>query len=234
MVFSNSHPIQVRIIISWKKGYNGVKREFENALKAGCNIYSGRKRKGLLKFFNIETDFYDEYDIVGKTQGVASQQSYILKDKLSGASRTQFSLFNNQKNIKKEIKHIKEIYKKTLEENPNVGRLKSRVCCWEENFSIKGSVGFNKNTFKGVLKENLYLLLGWFIAPAIKIANIYSATEKNLNTGGIDLPEAVETLQKIVNNTTGLEVAVSVILISLFYFLVSFIKWKQNQNVIRI
>ena len=234
MVLENSHPIQVKIIITWKKGYEGVKEEFENSLKAGCNIYSGKNREGMLKYFNIERDFYDEYDIVGKTQGVASQQSYILKDKLSGSSSTQFSLFNNQQNIRKEIEHIKNIFNKTLKENRRVGFRKSTICSWEENFSIRGVVDFDKNTFKTVLKENLYLFLGWFIAPAIKIADISSRTKNNLNVNDVDIPEAVVTLQKIINNTSTQEIVVSIVVIFLFYLSVSFIKWKQNQNVIRI
>ncbi|MCK5449957.1 hypothetical protein KAI32_03765 [Candidatus Pacearchaeota archaeon] len=234
MVFDNSYPIQVKIIITWKKKYKGVKEKFENDLKAGCSVYSGKKRDGMLKYFNIEKDFYDEYDIVGKTLGIACQQSYILKDRLSGSLRTQFSLFNNQQNIKKEIEHIRKILNKTLKEDSKTGFMAIGICSWEENFSINGMVDFEKITFPLALKQNLYLFFGWFIAPAVKIANIYSTTQKNLNISDVNISTAVGTLQKIMNNTTEIEVIVSITIITLFYFLISIIKWRQNQNVIRI
>lgn len=231
MVFNDSHPIRATITIIWKEKYKSLKQNFDNKLKSNCDIYSQEnKRKELLKLITPTTEFYDKFDIIGELKSHNPKCSYIIKEQLDDL-RTSFDLFNDKDNIKSTVKFVKDLLRKTIAENNDFRLIfTSKAYNWATVYSLN-SVSFQKQSFGGCLLENLPILLGWILIPAIKVGNVYFSSTNNLNIKNISLGEAIGEALGSINKT---EMAISLLLIAFFYFLVSIIKWRQKQHGIRI
>ncbi|MFX1589216.1 MAG: hypothetical protein ACFFC1_13765, partial [Promethearchaeota archaeon] len=230
---NDSHPIRATITIIWEKKYAGLKKEFENKLKSNCDLSNQTDKKGeLLKLTNTSEEFYDKFDIVGELKSHTAKPSYIIKEKLD-VNRTSFDLFNDREHIREAVKFIKKILKKTIKDNKEHRLIfPSKTYNWTEVYSIN-SVNFQRSSFKSILSENSPLLFGWFLIPITKIINIYINTEKNLSSVNLDSVGLATAIQKMIMDTNKSEIWISMVSIVSLFLVVSFIKWRQNRNVIR-
>jgi len=229
-MLNESHPIRATVTIIWKEKYKVLKTEFENKLRNNCEIYQDPQRKEVLKLLGIEGEFYDRYDLVGKI-GTTSQFSYIIKERIDDDTRTSFDLFNNKEHIKEHVEFIRKTLRKTIwEHKGQIIIIKNRVYKWSEYFSIN-NINFNKIIFRAAMKDNLILLLGWFIAPITKIGCYYANTTNNLYNQNNDIVGATEYL---VSKTTTTEIVVSLAVIALIFFVASLVEWRKKKHVIRL
>lgn len=231
MVFNDSHPIRATITIIWKDKYKILKQDFENKLKSNCEIYSEEnKRKELLKLITPTNEFYEKFDIIGELKSHNPKYSYIIKEQLDEL-RTSLDLFNDKENIMSTVKFIRDLLKKTIRESRKFKLFFSyKAYKWIEVYSVN-SINFQARSFGRCLLDNLSLLLGWILLPAIKVGNVYFGNTNNLNTNNLTLIEAVG---EALGNITQTEMITSLFLITFFYFLVSLINWRQTQHDIRI
>jgi len=235
MAFNESHPIRAKITLNWKSKYKPLKRKFENNLRNNCEIYSDvRHKNAILKLMNIESEFFGNYDLVGKI-GHTAQFSYIIMETIGDDTRTSFDLFNNKDHIKEHVKFIKKILIKTIKENKKFDLIMWFNCCkWKEFFSIS-TVNFNKLGLVDSMKETTPLLLAWFIAPITKFLIIYLNTKNNLSNGNLTNHVGItNSIQATISQTTLTDVAISIFAIVVIFFIVSLVRWGLKENVIKL
>lgn len=231
MTFNESHPIRATITIIYKKKYKKIKEEFENKLRNNCNLYTAdRERKGILKLMGLSDEFYEKYDIIGKI-GTTAQFSYIIKENIGDALRTSFDIFNNKDHIKKHIQFIKDLLKKTINENKNYALIiRQRAYKLKLHYSIN-NVNFTSISFGKIMLHNLPLLLGWFITPINRIINEFCKTQNDINIqNSIDIGNR---FYLAISKITLSEVIITAIFIIFIYFIISLINWGANRNVIK-
>jgi len=231
MVFNDSHPIRATITIIWKEKYKQLKEDFENKLRSNCEIYSQEnKRKEHLKLITSNTEFYDKFDIIGVLRGDTPKCSYIIKEDLDEL-RTSLDLFNDKEHIKSSVNFVKKLIKKTIKDSKDFKIVfPLKAYSWTEVYSLN-SVIFQKQSFGSVLLENLPVLLGWTLVPAIKIGNIYFGSANNIKMNNFTLLGSIGQAFGSINKT---EMLASLLFIGIIYLGISTIKWRKSKNEIRI
>lgn len=235
MSLNESHPIRATVTIIWKRKYVRVKTKFENQLRDNCEIFPpGSRRRATLELVGVTSEFDDTCDIVGQT-GRTGQFSYIIKDTFSDATHTSFDLFNNKEHILEQVKDVKKLLMKTIHESRMTNIFTKYRCCKLKTVFTINKIIFRKPNFGSSMKDSLPFLFGWLIFPLIKLISMHSKTANVLYGVNLNNNETIiNNINTTISQTSSTEIIISLIVIVIIFFVVSFIKWRQSQNVVKL
>lgn len=230
MIRNESHPIRATITIIWVDKYKHLKREFENIFENNLYIPSKlpEKKEILRMAGEINDEFLNDY-CVGTFSSKTAHDSYIIKEGLGDQHRSSIDIFNGEDHVKSHVRHIREILNKTIRESKKGRSMPSRCYKMNVEYSLNG-LQFHRLSMGNSFKNNLPLLLGWFIAPIITVLN---SSPKNINTGNA-LNNDGGAILRLVNNFSLASFITSLIIIAMIYIVISLIKYWSNENAIRI